>query len=170
YGLVVQAHTGHMFTSKYYATNVPSNDVACLCGTATQTRRHMLLDCPRHNNQRHMLTSAVPMMHVADILSTTEGISVFIEVSGAFTKTGEWPKHDRLDPLMRHPKTQAQEAKVRCQRGRLCRICFHEYDLRIIFNIPISSFSFLNFITCYAPHNTQLTCYHQSPYTSRTIP
>ncbi|KAF8583294.1 hypothetical protein K439DRAFT_1348946, partial [Ramaria rubella] len=95
YGLVTQARMGHAFTGEYYETNVPSNDIGCPCGTAKQTREHILRDCPRYDAYRHILQMAVPSGHIPDILGTKEGITAlaeFIEASGAFTKTGEPPK------------------------------------------------------------------------------
>ncbi|KAF8573960.1 hypothetical protein K439DRAFT_1297246, partial [Ramaria rubella] len=68
YGLVIQARTGHAFTGEYYATNVPSNETGCPCGAALQTRLHILRNCPRHSEYRHILDEAVPSGHIADIL------------------------------------------------------------------------------------------------------
>ncbi|KAF8578451.1 hypothetical protein K439DRAFT_1280387, partial [Ramaria rubella] len=92
YGLVTQACTGHAFTSEYYATNVPSNDIGCPCSEANQTRKHILQDCPRYDEHCHILNLAVPNGHIADIFGTKVGITAlaeFIEASGAFTKTGK---------------------------------------------------------------------------------
>ncbi|KAF8573705.1 hypothetical protein K439DRAFT_1269206, partial [Ramaria rubella] len=94
YGLVTQARTGHAFTGEYYETNIPSNDIGCPCGATRQTRAHILQDCPRYDDYRHILQTAVPTEHVADILSTRDGIAAlaeFIKASGVFTKTGETP-------------------------------------------------------------------------------
>lgn len=46
YGLVTQCRTGHAFTGEYYARFVPTENVACPCGTHLQTRKHILLECP----------------------------------------------------------------------------------------------------------------------------
>ncbi|KAF8591330.1 hypothetical protein K439DRAFT_1263405, partial [Ramaria rubella] len=94
YGLVIQARTGHTFTGEYYSTNVPTNETCCPCGAALQTRTHILCTCPRYDKHRHILDTAVPSGHIADILGMPEGINAlvnFITASGAFTKTGEPP-------------------------------------------------------------------------------
>ncbi|KAF8584482.1 hypothetical protein K439DRAFT_1139635 [Ramaria rubella] len=91
YGLIIQAQTGHAFMGEYYATNVLSNETSCPCGAALQTRAHILCDCSRYDEYRHILDEAVPSGHIFDIIGTPNGITALaslITVSGTFTKMG----------------------------------------------------------------------------------
>ncbi|KAI0073747.1 hypothetical protein K474DRAFT_1573738, partial [Panus rudis PR-1116 ss-1] len=91
YGLVFQCRTGHAFIGEYYQRFVPTEDVACPCGFPLQTRKHILLDCPRYNAHRHILNAISPRHSstLKDIVGTSDGIKAlakFIAASGAFTK------------------------------------------------------------------------------------
>lgn len=93
YGLVTQCRTGHAFTGEYYSRFVPTEDVACPCGTHLQTRKHILLECPRYEDARNATLLHISVSPtVNDILGTQDGIralSRFIAKTGAFTKTGD---------------------------------------------------------------------------------
>ncbi|KAJ3735324.1 hypothetical protein DFJ43DRAFT_983626, partial [Lentinula guzmanii] len=84
--------TGHAFTGKYYSKFVPNENVDCPCREPLQTREHILRECPRYEDHRHILKKASQDICLADILGTKEGVealSEFVEISGAFTKTGQ---------------------------------------------------------------------------------
>ncbi|KZT70001.1 hypothetical protein DAEQUDRAFT_653113, partial [Daedalea quercina L-15889] len=84
--------TGHAFIGEYYTRFVPTEDVACSCGAHLQTRRHILLECPRYKDARRttlLRISASPTVN--DILGTQDGIRAlakFVAKTGAFSKTG----------------------------------------------------------------------------------
>lgn len=93
FGLVTQCRTGHAFTGEYYDRFVPMIETDCPCGAGLQTCSHILTECERYDAHRHILTEAVPSLHIPDILGTEKGITAlakFISVSGAFTKTGDF--------------------------------------------------------------------------------
>ncbi|KAF8581097.1 hypothetical protein K439DRAFT_1355149, partial [Ramaria rubella] len=75
HGLVVQSRTGHAFMGEYYATSVPANETGYPCGVTLQTQAHILQECPRYDEHRHILEDAVPNGHIADILGTPNGIT-----------------------------------------------------------------------------------------------
>ena len=117
YGLVTQCHTVHAFTGEYYARFVPTEDAKCGCGTLSQMRKHILLDCPKYADARRTTLSHVaPSPTVNDIIGTQDGICAlakFIAKTGAFTKTGDSPVVD--------PHETVYETKSTCTRKRTCR-------------------------------------------------
>ncbi|PVF96260.1 hypothetical protein CPB86DRAFT_685274, partial [Serendipita vermifera] len=88
-GLVTQTRTGHGHYGRYYQDfNIPE-PYACPCGEPIQTRSHILLDCPIHDQHRHILTEALPNCHMGEILGTKKGIeavAIFLRRSSAFRK------------------------------------------------------------------------------------
>lgn len=96
YALVTQCRTRYTFIGEYYARHVPTEDPSCPCGAKLQTRRHILLHCPRYEAYRPIPREASPGLVITDILGTTIGIQAlahFIKQSGAFTKTGNYTGH-----------------------------------------------------------------------------
>jgi hypothetical protein len=92
YGLVLQCRTGHAFMGEYYQRFVPLESVACPCGAAYQSRKHILLECSKYEAYHHLLYWHDQLMTVNGLFGTREGIialSKFIAVSGAFTKSGD---------------------------------------------------------------------------------
>ena len=92
YGLTLQCRTGHAFMGEYYRRFVPTEPADCPCGASLQTRKHILLECPRYDSHRHLLRYRGQPMTVDDIVGTAEGIAAlakFINATGAFTKTGD---------------------------------------------------------------------------------
>ncbi|KAJ6453146.1 hypothetical protein C8R45DRAFT_847281, partial [Mycena sanguinolenta] len=60
-------------------------------GEHFQSREHLLCECPRYEDQRHILREASRDLSLPELLGTKEGIAAtakFLEESGAFTKTG----------------------------------------------------------------------------------
>ncbi|KAJ3793320.1 hypothetical protein GGU11DRAFT_666042, partial [Lentinula aff. detonsa] len=103
FGRVTQCRTGHAFIGEYYSMFVSSENVDCPCGEQIQTREHILRECPRYKEYRYILKKASQDISLADILGTKEGIealSEFLELSGAFTKTGRQRKQQE------HPEYQ----------------------------------------------------------------
>ncbi len=89
YGRLTQCRTGHAFVGEYYDKFVPSEDTSCPCGERLQTRAHVLRDCPRYVEHRHILRDAVPDLGLADIFGTKEGIGAlgkFLASTDAFQK------------------------------------------------------------------------------------
>ncbi|KZW00227.1 hypothetical protein EXIGLDRAFT_797787 [Exidia glandulosa HHB12029] len=87
---LLQCRTGHAFTGEYYrAINKPERGLACTCGVPLQTRDHLLVGCPDLERYRRPLRDVSPMLIVADLLGTREGLKAtakFIRASGAFLK------------------------------------------------------------------------------------
>jgi hypothetical protein len=88
-GLVTQARTGHGFYGAYYEDfNIPEPH-ECPCGAQRQTRTHILLDCPIHDQYRYILAEAAPNWSLGTILGTKGGIfalALFLRRSSAFRK------------------------------------------------------------------------------------
>ncbi|KAF9512342.1 hypothetical protein BS47DRAFT_1297838, partial [Hydnum rufescens UP504] len=85
---VLQCHTGHAHLGSYYTTFVPEEDPRCPCGESTQTREHILTECPLFEDHRHLLGDGedCQMRH---LLGTAKGIghlAQFIEALAVFTK------------------------------------------------------------------------------------
>jgi hypothetical protein len=55
---VVQCRTGHGHLGEYYSRFVPSESVDCPCGEPVQTREHIICECPKHEDHRHILRTA----------------------------------------------------------------------------------------------------------------
>ncbi|KAJ3766336.1 hypothetical protein FB446DRAFT_676608, partial [Lentinula raphanica] len=92
FGRLVQCRTGHAYIGEYYSKFVPGKNIDCPCGEALQTREHILRECPQYHDFRYVLEKASPDVILADILGTSEGVealSEFLELSGAFTRTGK---------------------------------------------------------------------------------
>lgn len=92
FGRIVQCRTGHAYIGEYYKSFVPSEQVDCPCGAPLQTRAHILQECPRYDEHRHILRAESESIELPTILGTKEGVealATFLENSGAFTKTGE---------------------------------------------------------------------------------
>lgn len=89
--------SGHGFFGEYYAKFVPSENSSCPCGMRHQTRAHILTECPLYADHHHLLSDAVPSMHIPDLIGTDKGISAvaeFLRNTGAFTKTNDSRAND----------------------------------------------------------------------------
>ncbi|KAJ6622184.1 hypothetical protein B0H10DRAFT_1788400, partial [Mycena sp. CBHHK59/15] len=83
---------GHCVTGEHYSKFVPSEDVDCPCGEASQTREHLLRECPLYEDQRYILENLSRDVSPPEILGTKKGIEAlaeFLDKSGVFTKTGK---------------------------------------------------------------------------------
>lgn len=86
---VTQCRTGHAHIGEYYARFVPTEDRACPCGVASQTREHVLRQCPLYADHRHLLGISPGDRSMSNLLGTDKGIirlAKFIEATGAFAK------------------------------------------------------------------------------------
>lgn len=102
FGRVVQCRTGHAFIGEYYSKFVPTETVRCRCGTAYQTRAHLLRECELYEDHRGILRDFSPQIVLPDVLGTENGIAAlagFLEKSGAFTKTGR-PRAEPSEPAL----------------------------------------------------------------------
>ncbi|PBK98693.1 hypothetical protein ARMGADRAFT_920659, partial [Armillaria gallica] len=43
------------YIGEYYSQFVPSEDVDCPCGESFQTQEHIILECPRYEDQQEVL-------------------------------------------------------------------------------------------------------------------
>ncbi|KAJ7796049.1 hypothetical protein B0H14DRAFT_2391067, partial [Mycena olivaceomarginata] len=76
----------------YYAKFVPSERVACPCGEPFQTRVPILRECETYAWHRDILEEVSKEISMPEILGTEKGLralALFIEKTGAFTKTGQ---------------------------------------------------------------------------------
>jgi hypothetical protein len=93
FGLVLQCRTGHAFMGEFYVRhNIIDEPAGCPCGAELQTREHILSECPRYANWRHLLLEQSNTLSMTAILGTENGIkalATFIARSGAFTKVGD---------------------------------------------------------------------------------
>ncbi|KAJ7048438.1 hypothetical protein C8F01DRAFT_957503, partial [Mycena amicta] len=99
--------TGHGYTGEYYSRFVPDESNHCPCGEDFQSRSHILRECPRYNNHRHILKKVSRDIALPVILGTTKGISAlakFLEESGAFTKMGQPRRENKLPTLEEEPE------------------------------------------------------------------
>jgi ribonuclease HI len=92
YSRMVQCRTGHAFIGEYYKRfNIPVDDTYCACGEPSQTRMHVLYECPLYDDHRHLLDLDGETPDINELLGTEEGLealAAFLQASGAFTKTG----------------------------------------------------------------------------------
>ena len=85
---LIQCRTGHAHIGSYYIKFVPEEDRRCQCGEPTQTRDHILLECPMFIDERHLLGEGEDCQ-TRHLLGTTKGIgrlANFLEATAAFTK------------------------------------------------------------------------------------
>jgi len=76
----------------YVRHNITDEPSSCSCGAEFQTREHILFECPRYADWRHILLEQSPTLSMTAILGTENGIkalATFIAQSGAFTKVGD---------------------------------------------------------------------------------
>lgn len=93
--------------------------------TLFQTRRHILLECPRYANAR--CSTLRRMATVNDVLGTQEGIRAlakFVAKTEAFTKTGDAHVADPQDSVYETKWTQTRK-RTRRNAG-LGNRCIHE--------------------------------------------
>lgn len=87
---IIQAILGHAFIGEYYERFVPTENASCPCGEApTQTRLHIIADCPRLDNSRNILREISPTCSPSIILGTESGLRAlakFISTTDAFAK------------------------------------------------------------------------------------
>ncbi|KAJ7832995.1 hypothetical protein B0H13DRAFT_2428992 [Mycena leptocephala] len=79
------------FIGEYYAKFVPSEPVTCPCGEPFQTRVHILRECETYAWHREILQKVSEDISMPEILATEKGLqalALFLEKTGAFTKTG----------------------------------------------------------------------------------
>ncbi|KAE9391449.1 hypothetical protein BT96DRAFT_864924, partial [Gymnopus androsaceus JB14] len=88
---LVQCRTRHALIGEYYAKFVPTEDKQCPCGNRFQSREHNLISCKQYADHRDILWEVFENTKLDEILGTEEGIeglAKFLELTGAFRKTG----------------------------------------------------------------------------------
>ncbi|KAH7318831.1 hypothetical protein B0J17DRAFT_584263, partial [Rhizoctonia solani] len=87
---LIQLITGHSFVGEYYQRFVPSESAECPCGEVViQTREHILIDCPLHDEARFHLRRASCSLCIPTLLGTYKGlkaVTCFLSNSNAFSK------------------------------------------------------------------------------------
>ncbi len=85
---LIQLRTGHAHIGEHYRRFVRTEDPTCVCGRETQTRQHVLKECPRHLNQRPLLGTG-RNAHLDRLVGTEARIkrlSKFITITKAIDK------------------------------------------------------------------------------------
>ena len=91
--------TGHAFIGEYYQRmNIRDEQESCPCGSALQTRTHIISTCPRYTQFRSSIVEFIGTGNLKDLLGTGDGITIFLARSRAFTKDGTPPDTERPDP------------------------------------------------------------------------
>ena len=94
FGRLLQCRTGHSYTGEFRQSFIPLSPepTSCPCNNdLLETRTHIIVDCPRYNYHRGILTKASRSLYLPILLGSKEGISAlaeFIVKSGAFSRTG----------------------------------------------------------------------------------
>ncbi|EIW85322.1 hypothetical protein CONPUDRAFT_34799, partial [Coniophora puteana RWD-64-598 SS2] len=77
YGRMMQAHTGHCFSSEYYASFIHSETQSCPCSAQYQSHSHIIEHCPIHEHAQHHLHKPGKDITLTDVLSTKAGLEGF---------------------------------------------------------------------------------------------
>jgi len=87
---LIQVILGHGFFGEYYQRFVPTETCVCPCASdCVQTLRHVLLDCPLHNEGRMSLRKASKLLILQDLFGSSSGLDAvvdFLYKSSAFRK------------------------------------------------------------------------------------
>ena len=95
FGRVIQCRTGHTYTGEFRQSFIPLSPEPSTCpcdNETTETRNHILRECPRYEQHRDILKKASRHLALPVLLGTHKGIAAlakFIQKSGAFSRTGE---------------------------------------------------------------------------------
>ena len=92
FGRLVQCRTGHGYIGDYYRRFIQNQPTTCPCGEPFQTRDHIIAVCKLYDNFCEDLRLVSRDISLPEILGTPKGIEAlakFLELSGAFTKTGQ---------------------------------------------------------------------------------
>ena len=113
FGRVVQCRTGHSYIGEFRRSFLPlsPNPTSCLCDGSeetTETRNHILCDCPRYALHRNILVKASRPLALSVILGSKKGIAAladFISKSGAFSREGYNKPHPTPPIYENEPNT-----------------------------------------------------------------
>jgi hypothetical protein len=87
---LIQCLTGHAHIGSYYDYMSIDEPTSCPCGEILQTRIHLILECPRFNNQRRLLRDKkTKRIDYETLLGTPRGIrrlAKFLEATNAYDK------------------------------------------------------------------------------------
>ncbi|KIK58037.1 hypothetical protein GYMLUDRAFT_124196, partial [Collybiopsis luxurians FD-317 M1] len=100
FGRLMQCRTGHDYIGKYFDKFVPFKNIDCPCGKPPQSCEHILRECPRYEQYRHILRKVSQDISLAEILGSIEGVNTlisFLEKSGAFMRDGN-PRKPSCEP------------------------------------------------------------------------
>jgi hypothetical protein len=67
FGRTLQCRTGHAYTGEFRQEFSLEGQYECSCGELTETREHILLECPCYNLSRHLLENASPQISLPTI-------------------------------------------------------------------------------------------------------
>ena len=115
FGRVLQCRTGHSYTGEFRQSFLPlsPDPTACPCDPETlETRSHILRECPRFEQHRHILKKVSRDIVLPDILGTKKGITAladFIYKSGAFSRTGTTPTPPQPPRFENEPEPDAED-------------------------------------------------------------
>ena len=104
FGRLTQCRTGHAYTGEFRRSFLPHSEdpVNCPCNNEIlQTREHLLRECTKYSQHRHILQEASETIALPTLLGTKEGIQAliaFLKKSGAFSRTGV-PREPHPPPL-----------------------------------------------------------------------
>jgi hypothetical protein len=87
---LVQAAIGHGFFGQYYSRFVPTEATSCPCGSPSQTRHHIIAECPLSTPGRQYLRNHHFPISCRRLFESTKGLwalSKFLVASNAFGKS-----------------------------------------------------------------------------------
>ncbi|KAJ7163153.1 hypothetical protein C8R46DRAFT_1281547 [Mycena filopes] len=120
FGRVTQCRIGHGYTGEYYSRRkfVPSEGVDCP-SEEFQSREHILRECPRYEDQRHILEAVSRDISLPEILSTKEGIA---------------DEDDEDEVFLQRPSNPQQPLPI--ENWHLQPDCLHLLDGRVRSTLP----------------------------------
>ena len=111
---LIQFCTGHTHLGEYYRRFIRTEDPACPCGHTTQTRRHILNECPKFARHRPLLGTG-RYAQLENLIGTEKGIK---RLAKFITTTKAIDKH-KSTSTNRHNTTTGTEENERGLKVRL---------------------------------------------------
>ena len=114
FGRLTQCRTGHNYSGEFRESFLPHSQepTSCPCNNVTrQTREHILRECTRYSQHRHILREASATVSLPTILGSKEGIqalTLFLKKSGAFTQSGNLKQPTQLPKFEDEPEEDTE--------------------------------------------------------------